>query len=348
MNRKFMMALALWAVSMTSTAFADNTFKTWIGAEENTSLIETGLTDGRISNGLWFYTFSVNYLNEVQIDWYPAYVPPEPSAHKLDGVVRNCGGICGTAIFDTTKSTSYISPSVVIAFYVLKDTTVSFGSSPPAEGDASAWGGLCVTYTSDLDIKLELDNTLTQHSLNQSGFRASSDTICYAKPTAILPASTTGNMMRVAWSAFEQPYTFNCNSKLSGEEIAKRLQLVTFRIHGETGSYKFNICAVGPYDGTCPETCEPPGTTGFKNVHKSAETLKATEVKAILNGRTLGFTGIKSTATAEVMNSLGQVVARGVIEGTASTLNLAHLDAGIYLVQVVGMSTNFTNKIVLK
>ena len=62
----------------------------------------------------------------------------------------------------------------------------------------------------------------------------------------------------------------------------------------------------------------------------------------------LGFTGIKSTATAEVSNSLGQVVARGVIDGVASTLNLTHLDAGIYMVRVTGKAVNFTNKIVVR
>ena len=341
-----MMALALWAVSMTSTAFADNTFKTWIGAEENTSLIETGLTDGRISNGLWFYTFSVNYLNEVQIDWYPAYVPPEPSAHKLDGVVRNCGGICGTAIFDTTKSVSYNPPSAGVGFNVLQDTVISgLSGFKTSEGDASAWGGICVTYTSDLDIKIELDNSLTQHTLNQSGFgfgNNSDDTTCYAKPTAILPASQTGNMVKVAWSDFEQPITFKCNSKLSGEEIAKQLKSVTFSMHGGTGSYKFNICAVGPHDGTCPESCERNDITEIKKIHGGVAAM------AVLNGRMLGFTGVKSTATAEILNSLGQVVAKSAIEGDATTLNLSHLDAGIYLVRVVGKSTNFTNKIVLR
>ena len=62
----------------------------------------------------------------------------------------------------------------------------------------------------------------------------------------------------------------------------------------------------------------------------------------------LGFTGVKSTATAEVLNSLGQVVVKSAIEGDATTLNLSYLDAGIYLVRVVGKSTNFTNKIMLK
>ena len=326
-----------------SVAFAEGDFKTWTGSK-GSSIIETGLTNGKISNGFWFYTLSGGAINEVQIDWYPAYVPPEPSAHKLDGVVRNCGGICGTAIFDTTKSISYNPPSAGVGFNVLQDTVISgLSGYKTFEGDASAWGGLCVTYTSDLDIKLELDNSLTQHTLNQSGFgNNSDDTTCYAKPTAILPASQTGNMVKVAWSDFEQPITFNCNSKLSGEEIAKQLQSVTFRIHGGTGSYKFNICAVGPYDGTCPESCGRNDITEIKTVRGGVAAM------AVLNGRTLSFTGIKSTAAAEILNSLGQVVAKGLFEGDATTLNLSHLDAGIYMVRMVGKSANFTNKIVLK
>ena len=337
----------LWATVFIafSVAFAEGEFKTWTGSE-GSSIIETGLIDGRMSNGFWFYTLSGNVIDEVQIDWSPAYVPPEPSAHKLDGVVRTCGGICGTAIFDTTKSVSYNPPSAGVGFNVLQDTVISgLSGFKTSEGDASAWGGICVTYTSDLDIKIELDNSLTQHTLNQSGFgfgNNSDDTTCYAKPTAILPASQTGNMVKVAWSDFEQPITFKCNSKLSGEEIAKQLQSVTFRMHGGTGSYKFNICAVGPYDGTCPESCERNEITEIKKVHGGVAAM------AVLNGRTLAFTGVKSTATAEILNSLGQVVVKSAIEGDATTFNLSHLDAGIYLVRVVGKSTNFTNKIVLR
>jgi hypothetical protein len=69
--------------------------------------------------------------------------------------------------------------------------------------------------------------------------------------------------------------------------------------------------------------------------------------KAILKGRTLGFTGV-SHATAEVLNSLGQVVAKGAIDNAASTLKLAHLDAGIYMVRVSGKFLNYSSKIVIK
>ena len=70
-----------------------------------------------------------------------------------------------------------------------------------------------------------------------------------------------------------------------------------------------------------------------------------------MNGRTLGFTGIKSTATVEVLNSLGQVVMKGAINNAinnAATLSLASLNAGIYMVRVSGKNVNFAKKIVLK
>lgn len=337
MDKTLIMAAALFAASTASTAFAANSFTTWIGSE-STSIIKTGISDGKISGGFWFYGISGGYLNQVKFDWYPAYVPPEPSAHKLDGVVRHCEGICGTAVFDTTKA-NYSPASAEIGFYVLRDTLFnSFSRTGTTEGDASSWGGLCVTYTSDLDIKLELNNTLTQPSLNQSGFR-SSDTTCYVSPIAILPASQTGNKIQVAWSSFEQPYMFNCNSKLSGEEIAKQLQTVSFKLQGDPGSYKFNICAVGPYDGACPENCEKGGRTEIKNIRQTA-------AKAILSGRSLHITGV-TAAIAEVVNLQGQVVAKSAIEN-ASSLNLAHLDAGIYLVRVTGNAVNYANKILLK
>jgi hypothetical protein len=65
----------------------------------------------------------------------------------------------------------------------------------------------------------------------------------------------------------------------------------------------------------------------------------------------LGFTGIKASATVEVMNTLGQVVMKGVINNAtsnAATLNLAALDAGIYMVRVSGKNVNFAKKIVLR
>lgn len=167
-------------------------------------------------------------------------------------------------------------------------------------------------------------------------------TINYANPTVKFPASKTGNKVVASWSDFKQPSWYDGTVKFDGETTAKQLAGVHFKIQAEPGKYNFNICAVGPKDGTCPEKCE------ISTEEEGIKIIRAGSApKAILKGRTLGFTGV-SHATAGILNSLGQVVVRGAIEGATSTLNLAHLDAGIYLVRVNGKSTNFTNKILLK
>ena len=197
-----------------------------------------------------------------------------------------------------------------------------------ATGDASTWNGLCVTYTSDTDIALELG----------LGEKIDS-TMNYANPAVTLPLSKTDKRVVVSWSDFKQPPSYNGAVKFDGETAAKQLAMVRFKIQAEEGDYRFNICAVGPKDGTCPEKCGMP-SAGIQ-IARGVST-----VNAILDGRALGFTGIKSTATVEVINSLGQVVMKSAINN--ATLNLAALDAGIYMVHVSGKNVNFAKKIVLR
>ena len=147
------------------------------------------------------------------------------------------------------------------------------------------------------------------------------------------------------WSDFKQPSSYNGAVKFDGETAAKQLATVKFKIQAEDGDYRFNICAVGPKDGTCPEQCGTPSSASIGVARGTSA------VNAVLNGRTLGFTGIKSAATAEVLNSLGQVVMKGAINNAtnnAATLNLAALNAGIYMVRVSGKNVNFAKKIVLR
>jgi hypothetical protein len=92
----------------------------------------------------------------------------------------------------------------------------------------------------------------------------------------------------------------------------------------------------GPNGGGCPTECGQ-AIPGIKSVRG------ASAAKAILFGRTLSFSGVKA-GTAEVLNLQGQVVAKGDV---SSTLSLASLDAGVYMVRVAG-KVSFSNKIVLK
>ena len=74
---------------------------------------------------------------------------------------------------------------------------------------------------------------------------------------------------------------------------------------------------------------------------------KIASVKAQLSGRTLSFYGLKSAVNAEVINLQGQVVLKSALNGAAS-MNLANLDAGVYMVRVSGKSVNFAQKVLLK
>ena len=324
-----------------STTVTAKTFDTWNGADY-VYQVQTGLGNETETNGIWYGYGDDNKGGDSKIKWPVEMCHEYETCTKyyFDAVIEHCGGFCGTARLD--QGTSATKPFIGVGFNIVGETSTT--NNTPAAGDASAWGGLCVTYTSDVDLQLELGLGETVDS-----------TISYANPAVTLPAAKeasflppkgkNGNKVIVSWSDFKQPSWYNGSVKFDGETAAKQLVAVKFKLQAEPGDYDFNICAVGPKDGICPEEC---GITseevGIKVTHRTNET---TTVKAILNNRTLSFTGV-SHATAEVMNSLGQVVAKGAINGAVSTLNLAHLNAGIYMVRVVGKSVNFKKKIVIK
>ena len=319
-----MKKITLAALCVATATFA-GTFETWNGAD-GVPAVETGLGNETNTYGIW-YDFNDSFSGGESKIIYP--VPPcheyetcEP--HYMDAVIAHCEGICGTATLNSGTLTT--KPFSGIGFNIVGETSTT--DKTLVAGNASAWAGLCVTYTSDTDISLELG----------LGEKIDS-TMNYANPAVTLPASQTDKRVVVSWSDFKQPSSYDGAVKFDGETAAKQLAMVRFKIQAEEGDYRFNICAVGPKDGTCPEKCGMP-SAGIQ-IARGVST-----VNAILNGRALGFTGIKSTATVEVINSLGQVVMKGAINN--ATLNLAALDAGIYMVHVNGKNVNFAKKIVLR
>ena len=310
MNKKLTIASALL---VGSAAFA---FETWIGADL-TEQINTGLANDTETAGYWFDYGDGGDGGKSAVTW-PVPKGNEYSDGSMSPIIEHCGGICGTAVLD--KGTLTYNPFVGIGFNVVGETSTT--DNTPAAGDASAWGGLCITYSSDAAPSLEL------------GLGDEVDaSIGYANPAASLPKSTVGTSKTITWAEFKQPSWYKGDTKMSGTDAAAQLVAVKFKLQATAGSYEFNIKAVGPATGgTCPEY-----TDGIKAVRG------ASAAKAILSGRTLSFKGVKA-GTVEVLDIQGQVVAKGDV---SSALNLANLDAGVYMVRVAG-KVNFTNKIVLK
>ena len=309
MNKKLTIASALLAAS---AAFA---FETWNG---DAYQVDTGLDNGSETSGYWFSYGDDGDGGESKVVW-PVPLGNDYSETAMDPVIDHCGGICGTATLVKGKLT--YQPFVGIGFNVVGEAV---GGGDPEAGDASSWGGVCITYTSAAAPTLEL------------GLGDVDATIGYANPAASLAKSTAGATKTIPWTGFAQPSWYKGATKMDGATAAGQLVALKFKIQAAAGNYDFNICSIGPATGgTCKATCG----IDVKSVRG------ASAVKANLSGRTLSFSGIKSVATAEVLNLQGQVVAKG---DASSSMNLAALDAGVYMVRVAGKSVNFTNKIVLK
>jgi hypothetical protein len=320
MNKKVFAALALLAVS----AAVAGEFETWMG---DAPQIQTGLGNETNTHGYW-YSYNDNddggtskIVWPVESDSYNAY------DGSMDPVIEHCGGICGSAVLD--KGILTYNPFVGIGFNVVGEDA----SGNPVPGDASSWGGLCITYTSDAAPTLEL------------GLGDFDATIGYANPSFSLAKAASAHANKVIpWSSFTQPSWYKGTTKITGEEAAKQLVSVKFKIQAASGNYAFNICAIGPYDGTCPSTCGCCGPI-FPDAINSVR--GPSNAKATLLGRNLGISGVNSAATVEVRNLQGQVVVKGSIDN-GSTLDLSSLNVGVYMVHVTGKSVNFVDKIVLR
>ena len=320
--------ITLAALCAASAVYA-GPFETWNGAD-GAPKVETGLGNETNTYGTW-YDYNDNFSGGESKIIYPVDPCHEYSTcapHYMDSVIEHCEGVCGTA--NLYRGSSTTKPFSGMGFNIVGEASAT--DNTIVAGDASAWGGFCVTYTSDTDISLEL------------GLGDEIDsTMNYANPAVNLPASKTDKKVVVSWSNFKQPSWYEGSVKFDGETAAKQLVGVHFKIQAEPGEYKFRICAVGPKDGTCPEKCGIPSSEQRIKVARGVTT-----IKTILNERTLRFTGIESATTVEVINSLGQVVMNSVIDKTDAKLNLAPFDAGIYMIRVEGNNVNFAKKIVLK
>jgi hypothetical protein len=321
MNCKLTFGAAFLAASAAFAGLNDGVFDLWKGSD-GLPQVMTGIGNDSETAGYWFSYDDSGDKGGSKVIWADGTVElgNGDSPDALDNVILWCNGVCGTAVLDKGKL-SY-NPFVGIGFNVVGE--IAKGEGNPQPGDASAWGGVCITYKSGAAPALEL------------GLGDEVDaSIEYANPAAQLPKSTDGTMKQLVWTDFKQPTWYKGTTKMSGPDASKQLVALKFKIQAQSGEYPFNICAIGPNGAACPETCE--SSDAIKAVRG------ASAAKAILSGRTLSFSGVKAGAV-EVLNLQGQVVAKGEV---SSALSLANLDAGVYMVRVAG-KVNFTNKIVLK
>ena len=233
-------------------------------------------------------------------------------------MIDYCGGVCGT--YTLATGTLKYKPFVGIGFNIA-GTADPLKEEPKVAADASAWGGLCMTYTLDQSGALEL-------SLGDEGDAE----LKFDNPFAEVDKATTAATAKIAWSEFEQNGwgVEQDGKEISGPDAAKKLVAVKLKIQGKDATGKVNIMSFGPYDGDCHAT-EPCGDE-CGDAAIGAKALKSS-LKAQLSGRTLSFG--KIVAKAESVNLHGPVV---MSASSVSTMDLAKLQAGVYMVRSMGLS----------
>lgn len=231
MNRVLLGLVSLLAAS---TSFG---FETWLGVVQHSS-VNTELGNATETEGRWYVMSDSIADGNSSIIW-PAELGNEYSPTDVTPILERCDGLCGTTMLE--KGFEY--PYMTVAFNVVGQTSDTDTTSAP--GDASDWGGLCITYRSTAKTALQL-------GLGEEVDRQ----MYYANPFVSLPKTKKDTSLKFKWAEFKQPsWVFNNSLHIGGEEAAKQLVSVRFRMQDGAGAYDFNICAIGPYNGKCPDHC---------------------------------------------------------------------------------------------
>ena len=194
-----------------ATATFAGQFITWNGADED-PIVKTGLGNETETQGRW-YTYEDNLGSKTIC---PDDGIDPPYIYCADVILPTCQGFCSIAELDNGSQTDL--PYVGFGFNVVGET--SFTDVTPAAANVSAWGGLCVTYTSDADLQLELGlGPVVDSTINYANPAV---TLPAAKATDILsPNGKDGNKVVVSWSDFKQPSWYDGAVKIDGETAAK-------------------------------------------------------------------------------------------------------------------------------
>ena len=203
----------------------------WYGpaaAAQSIYHVNTGLDNGTETSGYWFSFGDED--GDARVVWteLPTYET------SIDPVVDFCKGICGTFDFTNEGVTG-------VGFNVAG--IVSWEHEVPDFADASAWGGLCVTYASESDLVVAMSTDTTYAYVNNLA----------SMPKASLPKSLEVNTICSKWDDFVSPAGTTGNST--------HLASVIFAARGAAGTQsKFNIIGVGKYAdarNVCEQGAEP-------------------------------------------------------------------------------------------
>ena len=206
------------------------------------------LPEGAKADGHWTLMSNAENGDSSSIVWPADLVNPQNERI----VVETCDGVCGTFVLKEGFRTQDEDPLVRIGFTLAKDF-----SGKPVPVDVSDWGGVCVTFTSDLAMGLELaigDSLDLRKVMSDFAYPS------FAYPGVRLPKTKDGEPKTICrkWSDFQIPTWMQDEPEYWKTDVGVKAakQLVAFRFvgSGKAGEYKFNIMSFGTYSEQPPSS----------------------------------------------------------------------------------------------
>lgn len=193
------------------------------------------------NSGYW-YTWDDNVVGGTSKILFPVPSGNDFSDDVLDPVIDYCSGLCGTIVFGNTQN-----PEVGAGFLVADEGETA---------DISSWGGICVTYTSEVPLRVSVASEYTNNSdLNSMPQIYLPNTVNNA--SAITDFSDSVITRCARW------HDFSCSPQPSdtifGDDVVVKAKAIVFKfIGGSSETKNFNIKAIGTYDENLPQVSIQP------------------------------------------------------------------------------------------
>jgi hypothetical protein len=172
--------------------------------------------------GYWYNFGYMSDAGEGTVFTWPTALGNGYDEMALDSVIDFCAGICAEMYYkkDTIAG---------VAFNIVGEISITDNSL--MAGDASSWGGLCVTYAADADMDVVMIGPEKNESTGQ----------IQLQPKVTLPKSIDVTTKCVEWDDF-----VSSDGKTSGN--ASSLMSLMFGFYGVGGQHiRFNIMGLGRY-----------------------------------------------------------------------------------------------------
>lgn len=221
----------------------------------------------------------------------------------------------------------YINLHTIAATATDKPSIAGLGfnyAKPEGPVNIEAFGGYIITYKSTGELHLELG--WDEATYNYDTWYAILDAA---------PAYTTANL---PWAAFDKD-AWGTGTKNQPIATATTMAYsMKIRLKNGSAAAKDVTLYVKKLETVAGTTPGAISSVSAKNT-----------LKANLVGRTLNFSGLgKKFASVEVISVQGQVVAKQIVNTSASSIDLSKVGAGVFVVKATGKGLNLNKMIAIK